>query len=130
MYMYLGAWICLFLQKRPLMKDFLLTIVMEGLEDKYNMLLSRGKSLLSISLYCLRCSVATPCIGPCLFCNDIPDCRVLKNRKFVGALPEQTVRQKPKPFIIEMERYVCHLHCWTCVVIVVKLICGVLCMQE
>lgn len=33
-----------------------------------------------------------------------PECTVLKNRKFVGALPEQTVRQKPKPFIIEMEK--------------------------
>ena len=34
------------------------------------------------------------------------DCRVLKNRKFIGPLPEQNVRQKPKPFIIEMNRYI------------------------
>ena len=29
---------------------------------------------------------------------------MLKNRKFVGALPEQTVRQKAKPFIIEVDK--------------------------
>jgi hypothetical protein len=55
------------------MKNFLLTLVIEGLEDKYNILLAR-------------------------------ECTVLKNRKFVGALPEQTVRQKAKPFIIEVDK--------------------------
>ena len=30
------------LQKRPLMKDFLLTIILEGLEDKYSLRLCRG----------------------------------------------------------------------------------------
>ena len=30
-------------QKRPVMKSFLLTIVLEGLEDKYNIRLSRGR---------------------------------------------------------------------------------------
>ena len=29
-------------QKRPVMKNFLLTIVLEGLEDKYNLRLCRG----------------------------------------------------------------------------------------
>ena len=37
------------------------------------------------------------------------ECTVLKKRKFVGALPEQTVRQKPKPFIIEVDQLV-HTH--------------------
>ena len=31
-------------QKRPVMKSFLLTIVLEGLEDKYNIRLSRGRN--------------------------------------------------------------------------------------
>ncbi|KAL5477926.1 hypothetical protein EMCRGX_G024783 [Ephydatia muelleri] len=59
------------IQKRPVMKDFLLTVVLEGLEEKYGVVLSR-------------------------------DCKVLKNRKFLGPLPEQVVRQKPKPYIVEM----------------------------
>ena len=31
-------------QKRPVMKDFLLTVVLEGLEEKYGVVLSRGKT--------------------------------------------------------------------------------------
>ena len=30
------------------------------------------------------------------------ECKIMKNRKFMGTLPEQTVRGKSKPFIIEM----------------------------
>lgn len=32
------------------------------------------------------------------------DCKIMKNRKFLGSLPEQSVRQKSKPFIIEMDK--------------------------
>lgn len=59
--------------KRPPLKEFLLTIVLEGLEDKYQLLLSR-------------------------------DCKILKNRKFIGDLEEQTIRRKSKPFIIDMDK--------------------------
>lgn len=132
------------------MKDFLLTIVIEGLEDKYTTLLSRGKSLLTVSLHWLRLSVAIP-LSVSLYWHFISDCKVLKNRKFVGALPEQTVRQKPKPFIIEMDRYDMYeadivvlqvscnlrgkLHYWLARLLsalLVKLICGVgvPCVQE
>lgn len=31
------------------------------------------------------------------------ECKIMKNRKFLGSLPEQSVRQKSKPFIVEME---------------------------
>jgi HSP20 family molecular chaperone IbpA len=58
-------------QNRSVMKDFLLTIVLEGLEEKYSLKLCR-------------------------------ECKIMKNRKFIGVIPEQTVRSKPKPFIIEM----------------------------
>ncbi|XP_019864189.1 PREDICTED: PIH1 domain-containing protein 1-like, partial [Amphimedon queenslandica] len=60
------------IQSRPIMKDFLLTIVLEGLEEKYTLRLCR-------------------------------ECKIMKNRKFLGNLPEQNVRKAPKPFIIEME---------------------------
>ena len=31
------------------------------------------------------------------------DCKIMKNRSFLGSLPEQSVRQKSKPFIVEMK---------------------------
>ncbi|XP_064392116.1 PIH1 domain-containing protein 1-like [Halichondria panicea] len=61
------------IQKRASLKEFLLTIVLEGIEEKYQMLLSR-------------------------------DCKILKNRKFIGDISEQTIRKKSKPFIIDMDR--------------------------
>ena len=33
------------IQQRPVLKDFLLTVILEGLEDKYDMLLSRGAAV-------------------------------------------------------------------------------------
>eukprot|EP00731_Ephydatia_muelleri_P023372 Em0015g955a len=59
------------IQKRPVMKDFLLTVVLEGLEEKYGVVLSR-------------------------------DCRFSRTGSSWGPLPEQVVRQKPKPYIVEM----------------------------
>ncbi|KAK2192838.1 hypothetical protein NP493_21g01000 [Ridgeia piscesae] len=50
---------------------FFLTVVLEGIEYKYNLTLDR-------------------------------DWRILKNRKFVGSLPEQNVRTQSKPWIMEM----------------------------
>ena len=70
------------------MKDFLLTIVLEGLEEKYSLRLCRGKmSILKFNPFFV------------LFL----ECKIMKNRKFLGNLPEQNVRKAPKPFIIEME---------------------------
>ena len=31
------------------------------------------------------------------------DCKIMKNRKFIGHLPEQAVRKKSKPFIVDMD---------------------------
>lgn len=59
-------------QERQLLLSFLFTVVLEGLEQKYGLLLSR-------------------------------ECRVLKNRKAMGTLQEQFVRQAPKPAIFEVE---------------------------
>ena len=76
------------------MKDFLLTIILEGIEDKYEVRLSRGDPPPppspqplphSLSLYCLV------------------ECKIMKNRKFLGSLSEQSVRKKSKPFIVEMD---------------------------
>ena len=86
------------------MKNFLLTIAIEGLEDKYRILLSRGIYIhITILLYMCICTVS--CAYLCMyFIMYYSACTVLKNRKFIGALPEQTVRQKPKPFIIEVDK--------------------------
>ncbi|XP_065919854.1 PIH1 domain-containing protein 1-like [Dysidea avara] len=59
-------------QNRPVLKDFLLTLTLEGLEQKFNIVLSR-------------------------------DCKILKNKKFLGSAETQHIRQKPKPSIIEVE---------------------------
>jgi len=56
---------------RDVMRGFLLTVTMEGLEAKYNISLDRNWS-------------------------------VLKNRKFLGSLPEQNIRTVSKPWIMEM----------------------------
>ena len=88
------------------MKNFLLTLAIEGLEDKYSILLSRGRYIyiaISLSVVILHSSVHLVLYFTLLLLLP-PECTVLKNRKFVGALPEQTVRQKPKPFIIEMDK--------------------------
>ncbi|XP_045196240.2 PIH1 domain-containing protein 1-like isoform X2 [Mercenaria mercenaria] len=56
-----------------LFKTFFLTVMMEGLENKYEMLLSR-------------------------------EWVILKNRRFVGTLQEQSVRTQSKPVIMEMDQ--------------------------
>jgi hypothetical protein len=57
--------------QRDVMRGFLLTVTMEGLEAKYSLTLDRNWS-------------------------------VLKNRKFLGSLPEQNIRTVSKPWIMEM----------------------------
>jgi len=59
-------------QTRPVLKNFLLTLALEGLEQKFNLVLSR-------------------------------DCKILKNKKFLGSAETQNIRQKPKPSITELE---------------------------
>jgi len=59
-------------QNRPVLKNFLLTLALEGLEQKYDLMLSR-------------------------------DCKILKNKKFLGSAETQHIRQKSKPSITEVE---------------------------
>ena len=59
-------------QNRPVLKNFLLTLALEGLEQKYNLNLSR-------------------------------DCKILKNKKFLGSAETQHIRQKSKPSITEVD---------------------------
>ncbi|ELT88041.1 hypothetical protein CAPTEDRAFT_225542, partial [Capitella teleta] len=59
------------MQNRQLLQGFFLTVVLEGLEYKYEMELSR-------------------------------EWKMLKNRRFVGTLPEQNVRTQSKPWIMDM----------------------------
>ena len=84
------------------MKNFLLTLVIEGLEDKYNILLARG--MYSNVHYYVGLTCIYTCMCMYMYICIFTECTVLKNRKFVGALPEQTVRQKAKPFIIEVDK--------------------------
>jgi len=37
------------------------------------------------------------------FLAVLVDCRVMKNRKLMGHLSEQSVRKKSKPFIVEVD---------------------------
>ncbi|XP_035662821.1 PIH1 domain-containing protein 1-like [Branchiostoma floridae] len=61
------------MQKQDIFKAFFLVVCLEGLEQKYQMLLSRNYT-------------------------------ILKNRRCLGALQEQFLRTKSKPFIHEMDR--------------------------
>ncbi|XP_013387848.1 PIH1 domain-containing protein 1-like [Lingula anatina] len=58
-------------KQSELFVKFLITISIEGLEEKYSMLLDRNYTM-------------------------------LKNRKFLGTLPEQNIRTQSKPLIMEM----------------------------
>ncbi|XP_054848535.1 PIH1 domain-containing protein 1 isoform X2 [Eublepharis macularius] len=55
------------------LKEFFITIVLEGLSEKYKMSISHAER------------------------------RILKNRKFMGSISEQNIRTKSKPFIQEMD---------------------------
>lgn len=59
-------------QKDPLFQQFIILVSVEGLENKYNLELSR-------------------------------DWKVLKNRKFLGSIGEQSIRTKSKPVIQELQ---------------------------
>ncbi|KAL0993601.1 hypothetical protein UPYG_G00110320 [Umbra pygmaea] len=58
--------------KDTLFQQFLIAVSLEGLENKYNLELSR-------------------------------DCKVLKNRKFMGSVNEQNIRTKSRPVIQEID---------------------------
>ncbi|KAI0208774.1 PIH1 domain-containing protein 1 [Lamellibrachia satsuma] len=58
-------------EQSQVLLGFFLTVVLEGIEYKYNLTLDRNW-------------------------------RILKNRKFVGSLPEQNIRTQSKPWIMEM----------------------------
>ncbi|KAL8176821.1 UNVERIFIED_CONTAM: hypothetical protein K2H54_039050 [Gekko kuhli] len=55
------------------LREFFITVVLEGLSEKYKMEISHA------------------------------EWRVLKNRKFMGSISEQTIRTKSRPFIQEMD---------------------------
>uniref|UniRef100_A0A8C6SZZ4 PIH1 domain-containing protein 1 n=1 Tax=Neogobius melanostomus TaxID=47308 RepID=A0A8C6SZZ4_9GOBI len=59
-------------QKDPLFQQFIILVSVEGLENKYNLELSR-------------------------------DWKVLKNRKFLGSIGEQSIRTKSRPVIQELQ---------------------------
>ncbi|XP_077171931.1 PIH1 domain-containing protein 1 isoform X2 [Paroedura picta] len=61
------------MESNPFLREFFITIVLEGLSDKYKMAISHA------------------------------EWRVLKNRKFMGSISEQTIRTKSRPFIQEMD---------------------------
>lgn len=76
------------------MKDFLLTIAIEGLEDKYSIKLSRGDIYIIILDYLVFCTLES---------------KTLKNRKYFGKIlgetvEKQHVRERTKPFIIEVDK--------------------------
>ncbi|XP_074874039.1 PIH1 domain-containing protein 1 isoform X2 [Carettochelys insculpta] len=60
------------LEADPFFKDFFIMVALEGLADKYTMDVNH------------------------------PDWRILKNRKFMGTLSEQTIRTKSRPVIQEV----------------------------
>jgi hypothetical protein len=76
-------------QHRQLLQGFFLTVVLEGLEFKYHIKLSRGIFIIPQSLIM------------CLLCMRT-EWKILKNRRFVGTLPEQNVRTQSKPWIMDM----------------------------
>nr|XP_020648458.1 PIH1 domain-containing protein 1 isoform X2 [Pogona vitticeps]XP_020648459.1 PIH1 domain-containing protein 1 isoform X2 [Pogona vitticeps]XP_020648460.1 PIH1 domain-containing protein 1 isoform X2 [Pogona vitticeps] len=61
------------MEGNPFLKEFFITIALEGLSEKYKMELSNEER------------------------------RILKNRKFMGSISEQTIRTKSKPIIQEMD---------------------------
>jgi len=61
------------IKEKEIFMSFFMTVVLEGIEDKYKINLSR-------------------------------DCKHLKNKKFMGTLPEQNVRTKSKPQIQEVRQ--------------------------
>ncbi|CAF0706004.1 unnamed protein product [Brachionus calyciflorus] len=61
------------IQKIPTFMGFLMSIVIDGLQDKYSIKLDRN-------------------------------CKLLKNKKFMGQIKEQFIRVKSKPLISEMEK--------------------------
>ncbi|CAI5790700.1 PIH1 domain containing 1 [Podarcis lilfordi] len=61
------------MENNDFLKEFFITIAMEGLSEKYKMDVNNQ------------------------------EWRILKNRKFMGSIAEQTIRTKSKPFIQEMD---------------------------
>ena len=59
--------VCCLPQERQRMKEFLLTIVLEGLEEKHNMLLSRGTYNISTHL--------SECVYMYVLCFTLCGCR-------------------------------------------------------
>lgn len=57
-------------------------------------------------IQCIYCTGLMFVVVVCFYCSLLllaSECKIMKNRKFLGHLPEQSVRQKSKPFIVEMD---------------------------
>ncbi|XP_053118530.1 PIH1 domain-containing protein 1 [Hemicordylus capensis] len=61
------------MESNQFLKEFFVTVALEGLSEKYKMYISH------------------------------PEWRILRNRKFMGSIAEQTIRTKSKPMIQEMD---------------------------
>ncbi|XP_067408350.1 PIH1 domain-containing protein 1 isoform X1 [Emydura macquarii macquarii] len=74
------------LEADPFFKEFFITVALEGLADKYKMEINHP-------------GTAQPRAGLAGGC----EWRILKNRKFMGSISEQTIRTKSRPVIQEMD---------------------------
>lgn len=110
--------VCFTQQKDTLFQQFLIAVSLEGLENKYNLELSRGQpkyrtSDIWYSWYSFPCTCLPqnmPCLLILSFFLFFLDIKILKNRKFMGSVAEQNIRTKSKPIIQEIDsKWVLHL---------------------
>lgn len=82
-------------------QQFVILVSMEGLENKYNLELSRGKCF-DFLCVCVNFPFMLVAVLNIPFCVPA-DWKVLKNRKFLGSVSEQNIRTKSRPVIQELK---------------------------